>query len=78
MEAAGWGGVLLTTYTKFTFKEFRVCARAWFAFGAGYKLGERYKLGELEERRGKSADPEAWQLGYDLSTRRYEKAYGAN
>ena len=41
MEAAGWGGVLLTTYTKFTFKEFRVCARAWFAFGAGYKLGER-------------------------------------
>src|ERR1700731_1071701 len=41
MEAAGWGGVLLTTYTKFTFAEFRVCVRAVFAFGAGYKLGER-------------------------------------
>jgi hypothetical protein len=61
MEAAGWGGVLLTTYTKFTFKEFRVCARAWFAFGAGYKLGERYELGELEGRRAQAADPEAWQ-----------------
>ena len=45
----------MTTYTKFTFSEFRVCARAWFAFGAGYKLGERYKLGELEERRIKPA-----------------------
>ena len=53
-------------------------ARAWFAFGAGYKLGERYRLGELERRHGQSADPEAWQLGYELSTRRYEKAYGAN
>jgi hypothetical protein len=30
----------LISYTKFTFKEFRVCARAWFAFGAGYKLDE--------------------------------------
>ena len=29
------------SYTKFTFKEFRVCVRAVFAFGAGYKLGER-------------------------------------
>jgi hypothetical protein len=67
----------LTTYTKFTFKEFRVCVRAVFAFGAGYKLGERYKLGELERRRGQSADAEAWQLGYDLSTRSYKKAYGA-
>ena len=55
MEAAGWGGVLLTTYTKFTFSEFRVCVRAIFAFGAGYKLGERYELGELERRRGQSA-----------------------
>ena len=72
------GGELLISYTKFTFKEFRVCARAWFAFGAGYKLGERYRLGELERRHGQSADPEAWQLGYELSTRRYEKAYGAN
>ena len=77
MEAAGWGGVLLTTYTKFTFSEFRVCVRAVFAFGAGYKLGERYELGELERRRAQAADPEAWQLGYDLSTRRYEKAYGS-
>jgi len=53
----------LTTYTKFTFSEFRVCVRAIFAFGAGYKLGERYELGELERRRGQSADAEAWQLG---------------
>ena len=58
------------SYTKFTFKEFRVCARAWFAFGAGYKLGERYRLGQIEMRRAQSADPEAWQLGYDPSTRR--------
>src|SRR5580700_4127212 len=78
MEAAGWGGVLLTTYTKFTFSEFRVCVRAIFAFGAGYKLGERYELGELERRRGQSADAEAWQLGYDLSTRRYQQAYGSS
>ena len=72
------GGVLLTTYTKFTFSEFRVCVRAIFAFGAGYKLGERYELGELERRRGQSADAEAWQLGYDLSTRRYQQAYGSS
>ena len=63
-------------YTRFTFKEFRVCVRAVFAFAAGYKLGERYRLGQIEMRRAQSADPEAWQLGYDLSTRRYEKAYG--
>ena len=68
----------MISYMKFTFKEFRVCARAWLAFGAGYKMGERYRLGELERRRGQSADPEAWQLGYELSTRRYEKAYGAS
>jgi hypothetical protein len=68
----------LTTYTKFTFSEFRVCVRAGLAFWAGYKLGERYKLGELEERRGRAADPEAWQLGYDLSTRRYQQAYAAS
>jgi hypothetical protein len=68
----------LISYTKFTFKEFRVCARAAFAFGAGYKLAERYKLGELERRRGQSPDAEAWQLGYDLSTRRYQQAYGSN
>jgi hypothetical protein len=52
--------------------------RAVFAFGAGYKLGERYELGELERRRARAADPEAWQLGYDLSTRRYNKAYGSS
>ena len=67
----------MSTYTKFTFSEFRVCVRAIYAFGAGYKLGERYELGELERRRAQAADPEAWQLGYDLSTRRYEKAYGS-
>ena len=53
MEAAGWG----TTYTKFTFSEFRVCVRAIFAFGAGYKLGERYELGELETSPGASRRP---------------------
>ena len=72
------GGVLLTTYTKFTFSEFRVCVRAVFAFGAGYKLGERYELGEIEMRRARAADPEAWQLGYDLSTRRYQQADGSS
>jgi hypothetical protein len=66
------------SYTKFTFKEFRVCVRAVFAFGAGYKLGERYRLGEVERRRGQSADPEAWRLGYDLSTKRYYQAYGSS
>jgi hypothetical protein len=40
----------LLAYTKFTFKEFRVCVRAIFAFAGGYKLGERYLLGELERR----------------------------
>jgi hypothetical protein len=40
---------------KFTFKEFRICVRAIFAFGAGYKLGERYRLGELERRRAWSS-----------------------
>lgn len=56
----------------FTLTEFMKCVKAIYAFGAGYKLGERYELGKLEEKRGKSADPEAWQLGYDLSTKRYE------
>ena len=58
---------------RFTFKEFFVCVRAIFAFGAGYKLGERYKLGKIEEKRARSADPEAWKLGYDLSTSRYRR-----
>jgi hypothetical protein len=39
-------------------------------------LGERYLLGELERRHGQSADPEAWKLGYQLSTERYEQAHG--
>ncbi len=52
----------MIAYTKFTFKEFRVCVRAIFAFAGGYKLGERYLLGELERRHGQSADPEAWKL----------------
>jgi hypothetical protein len=57
-------------YRRLTFREFRHCVRAIFAFGAGYKLGEGYDLGRLEEARGKSADADAWQLGYDLATKR--------
>jgi hypothetical protein len=57
-------------------REFIRCARAIYAFGAGYKLGERYELGRLEAKRARSADPEAWQLGYDLSTKRYDGFYG--
>ena len=56
--------------TRFTFREFRRCVRAIFAFGAGYKLGEGYELGKYEEARGKSADAEAWQLGYNLAVKR--------
>ena len=37
----------------------------------GYKLGENYRLGALEESRAKKADPEAWQAGYDLATKRH-------
>jgi hypothetical protein len=57
-------------FTRFTFREFRVCVRAVFAFGSGYKLGEGYALGIVEESRGKAADAEAWQLGYDLAVKR--------
>ena len=57
----------MLAYTKFTFKEFRVCVRAIFAFAGGYKLGE------LERRHGQSS---AWKLGYQLSTERYEQAHG--
>jgi hypothetical protein len=46
-------------FARFTLQEFRVCVRAIFAFGAGYKLGERYKLGALERRLGQSWDPSA-------------------
>ncbi len=63
-------------YQKLTLKEFWVCVRAVFAFAAGYKLGERYRLGEIEERCARSADPEVWQWAYDLSSRRYQKTYG--
>jgi hypothetical protein len=52
-------------------EEFKRCADAIFAFAAGYKLGERYTLGKLEAKRARSIDSEAWQLGYDLSTKRY-------
>ena len=47
----------MIAYTKFTFKEFRVCVRAIFAFAGVYKLGERYLLGELKRRHGQSAHP---------------------
>jgi hypothetical protein len=55
--------------------EFIRCVGAIFAFGSGYKLGERYALGRLEEKRAKSLDPEAWKLGYDLSSKRYTEKY---
>ena len=61
-------------FTRVTLREFRVCVRAIFAFGSGYKLGENYRLGAIEEKRAKSADAEAWQLGYDLASKR--NAYG--
>jgi hypothetical protein len=57
-------------FNRVTLREFRVCVRAIFAFAAGYKRGENYALGTLEESRGKRADPEAWKLGYDLATKR--------
>jgi hypothetical protein len=57
-------------FSGFTFREFGRCVKAIFAFGAGYKLGEGYALGKIEESRGKSADPEAWQAGHDLATKR--------
>lgn len=57
---------------RITLKELYICVKAIAAFGSGYKLGERYELGILLERRGKSLDPEAWQLGYDLSSKRYK------
>ncbi len=56
-------------------REFARCAAAIFAFAAGYKLGERYALGRLEAKRARSLDAEAWQLGYDLSTKRYSTSY---
>ena len=54
-------------------REFMRCAKAIFAFGAGYKAGERYKLGELEAARAKQIDDEAWQAGWDLSNKRHQK-----
>ena len=65
----------MAAYRKFTFKEFRVCVRAGLAFWAGYKFGERYLLGELERRNAQSLDPEAWQLGNQPSTKRYQETW---
>jgi hypothetical protein len=58
-------------FSRVTLAEFMVCVRAIYAFAAGYKLGENYRLGAIEESRAKKADPEAWQLGYDLATKRH-------
>jgi hypothetical protein len=58
-------------FSRVTLAEFKVCVKAGFAFYAGYKLGENYRLGAIEESRAKKADPEAWQLGYDLATKRH-------
>jgi hypothetical protein len=58
-------------FSRVTLAEFMVCVRAIYAFGSGYKLGENYRLGAIEESRAKKADPEAWQLGYDLATKRH-------
>lgn len=54
-------------------REFIRCARAIFAFGAGYKAGERYAIGEREAAFARRIDPEAWQSGYDLSAKRYSE-----
>ena len=53
-------------------REFARCLGAVFAFAAGYKLGERYALGRWLARCARRVDLEAWQAGYDLSTKRYE------
>lgn len=55
---------------RFSLAEFRRCVRAILAFAGGYKLGEDYLLGRLEAKRSRSLDPEAWQLGYNLSRKR--------
>ena len=54
-------------------REFICCAKAIFAFGAGYKAGERYLIGEREATYAKRVDAEAWRLGYELSNKRYQK-----
>lgn len=53
-------------------REFRICARAIFAFGAGYKDGEQYELGKLEAVWARKKDPEAWDAGRDLAAKRYK------
>jgi hypothetical protein len=55
---------------RFSFREFWRCVKAIYAFGSGYKLGEGYLLGKLEQPYAQRADGEAWQLGYDLATKR--------
>jgi hypothetical protein len=62
--------MIVNLFKDFTFREFGRCVRAVFAFAAGYKLGEGYPLGKIEEARAKHADQEAWQLGYDLASKR--------
>lgn len=57
-------------YNRVTWREFKVCVRAIFAFAVGYKAGEKYRLGAILESRGKRADAEAWQIGNDLATKR--------
>jgi hypothetical protein len=58
-------------FSRVTLAEFKVCVKAIYAFGAGYKLGENYRLGAIEGPRAKKADPEAWKLGNDLATKRH-------
>jgi hypothetical protein len=44
-------------FSRVTLAEFMVCVRAIYAFGSGYKLGENYRLGAIEEvacREGRS------------------------
>jgi hypothetical protein len=48
----------LLAYTKFTFKEFRVCVRAIFAFADGYKLGELINCD-----RNSRKTRESWRIG---------------
>lgn len=55
-------------------REFIRCVKAIYAFGVGYKTGERYLLGSLLAAHARNVDEEAWRLGYDLSVKRY-KAY---
>jgi hypothetical protein len=57
-------------FNRVTWREFKVCAHAIFGFAVGYKCGEKYRLGAILEKPGKKSDYDAWQLGYDLATKR--------